>query len=76
MTETAVEVFFERVISFSEVPEDGRIKTADYLASAKCIAQFVDLLGTTFMPVKSDIEGNITKLTKLYTDDEAKYEVR
>lgn len=69
------EVFFEKVLPFAEVPADGLLKTAKYLESAKCIVQFVDLLGTTFKPVKSDIDGNITKLSKLYSSDEAKYEV-
>lgn len=68
------EVFFEKVLPFAEVPADGLLKTAEYLESAKCIVQFVDLLGTTFKPVKSDIDGNITKLSKLYSSDEAKYE--
>lgn len=68
-------VFFESVLPFASIPENGQIKTKPFLEAAKFIVEFVDLLGTTFKPVKSDINGNITKLTTLFESDEAKFEV-
>ena len=68
-------VFFENVVPFSQINDDGLIKTKSFLEAAKYIVQFVDLLGTTFKPVKNDIEGNIIKLTNLFESDKEKFEV-
>ena len=69
-------MFFEKVVPFEEIGSNGLIKTKPFLVAAKYIVDFVDLLGTTFKPVKNDINGNIIKLTTLFESDEVKFEVR
>lgn len=59
---------------FLEIPEDGRISTETFLDACSSIVPFFDILGSTaFGPVKSDINGNISKLQKKYETDKAKF---
>ena len=69
-------IFFENVIPFSSINDDGLIDTKQFLEASRCIVQFVDLLGTTFKPVKNDIDGNISKLRKIFESDFEKFKAR
>eukprot|EP00112_Aurelia_sp_Birch-Aquarium-sp1_P004994 Seg1566.12 transcript_id=Seg1566.12/GoldUCD/mRNA.D3Y31 product="Pleckstrin-like domain-containing family A member 8" protein_id=Seg1566.12/GoldUCD/D3Y31 len=61
---------------FLEVPSDSRIITRTFLDACNCIVPFFDILGSTaFAPVKSDINGNISKLQKKYESDREKFAV-
>ena len=56
------------------VPEDKRINTDSFLSACAEIVPFFDVLGpTAFAPVKSDINGNITKLRGKYAQDPEKF---
>jgi len=76
MSEAATHpTFFSQVKHrYLALPEDGRIETQSFLAACNEIIPFFDVLGSTaFAPVKSDINGNITKLTKKYDTNPTKY---
>jgi len=61
---------------FLDVPSDGRIITKTFLDACSSIVPFFDILGSTaFGPVKSDINGNISKLQKKYESDKEKFAV-
>lgn len=51
---------------FTPPEDDGTIKTEPFLKAAKQIVPFFDVLGTAYKPVKSDIDGNVVRLTKRY----------
>ncbi|EDO41182.1 predicted protein [Nematostella vectensis] len=67
--------FFARAKhQFLPVPENRRIETAPFLDACGEVVPFFDLLGSTaFAPVKMDINGNITKLRKIYETDPARF---
>lgn len=71
---TDSKAFFEKITPFVKPDVDGRVATDTFLKAANCIVQFVELLGKTFLPVKLDVEGNITKLLQILLSDPAKYE--
>lgn len=73
-TSTDPKAFFETITLFVKPDAEGRIGTHAFLEAAKCIVQFVELLGKTFLPVKLDIEGNINTLTRMFYSDPVKYE--
>ncbi|XP_078578259.1 glycolipid transfer protein-like isoform X1 [Branchiostoma floridae x Branchiostoma japonicum] len=53
---------------------NGDIPTKPFLDACRRMVPFYDLLGeTAFAPVKSDINGNILKLTKKYSTDPDRY---
>ncbi|XP_070571693.1 glycolipid transfer protein-like isoform X2 [Ptychodera flava] len=56
---------------FQPVREDGKVETIPFLkAAADCTIPFLDILGPkAFYVVKTDINGNVTKLTKKYEMD-------
>ncbi|XP_070571692.1 glycolipid transfer protein-like isoform X1 [Ptychodera flava] len=60
---------------FQPVREDGKVETIPFLkAAADCTIPFLDILGPkAFYVVKTDINGNVTKLTKKYELDPEKY---
>lgn len=59
---------------FLDVPADGKIVTKTFLDACSSIVPFFDILGSTaFSPVKSDINGNVSKLQKKYDTDREKY---
>lgn len=59
---------------YQAIPEDGKINTQMFLDACSQIVPFFDVLGSTaFAPVKSDINGNITKLLKKYDTDKEKF---
>ncbi|OLY84693.1 Pleckstrin homology domain-containing family A member 8 [Smittium mucronatum] len=61
---------FEQV----EIREDG-IDTAQFLEASKGVVLLFDELGSTaFSPVKSDISGNISKVSKKYESDKSKFD--
>ncbi|CAB3992809.1 glycolipid transfer -like [Paramuricea clavata] len=61
---------------FQPISEDKRIETYPFLQACQEIVPFFDILGpTAFAPVKSDINGNIEKLTKKYKEDTEKYKI-
>ncbi|CAH1251670.1 GLTP [Branchiostoma lanceolatum] len=52
----------------------GDIPTKPFLDACDRMVPFLDVLGSTaFAPVKSDITGNIKKLTQKYSTDPARY---
>ncbi|XP_014678560.1 PREDICTED: glycolipid transfer protein-like [Priapulus caudatus] len=55
------------------VPEDKRIDTKQFLDAASNIPAFFDLLSSAFKPVKSDVNGNVTKLRNRYLEDPEKF---
>ncbi|OMJ11634.1 Pleckstrin homology domain-containing family A member 8 [Smittium culicis] len=69
--------FLEKVpLRFEQVNirEDG-IDTVQFLEAAKGVMYMFDELGSAaFAPVKSDISGNITKVTKKYESDKVRYD--
>ncbi|OMJ16509.1 Pleckstrin homology domain-containing family A member 8 [Smittium culicis] len=69
--------FLEKVpLRFEQVNvrEDG-IDTVQFLEAAKGVLYMFDELGSTaFAPVKSDISGNIIKVTKKYESDKVRYD--
>ncbi|KAL3856300.1 hypothetical protein ACJMK2_011070 [Sinanodonta woodiana] len=64
---------FAKEKPFPPVPEDGKIVLNMFLEAAKGIPNIIDLLGMQFKPVKSDINGNITKIQKHYDKNPAEY---
>ncbi|KAK2155580.1 hypothetical protein LSH36_236g02033 [Paralvinella palmiformis] len=66
--------FFAKISpNFSPPDENGNIDTETFLKAGKQIVPIFDVLGTAFMPVKSDVEGNITRLSKKYNSDQEKF---
>jgi len=67
--------FFSNVKhKFQPLSEDGRIDTDAFLSACGEVIPFFDVLGSTaFAPVKSDINGNITKLRKKFLANPAKF---
>mmetsp|Transcript_20289 Transcript_20289/g.48317 ORF Transcript_20289/g.48317 Transcript_20289/m.48317 type:complete len:203 (+) Transcript_20289:87-695(+) len=53
---------------------DGKIKTSKFLEGCSCVLPIVDKLGSGFSIVKSDINGNITRLSTFASKDPVKYE--
>ncbi|XP_046841482.1 glycolipid transfer protein-like isoform X3 [Xenia sp. Carnegie-2017] len=61
---------------FQPITEDKAIETLPFLQACREIVPFFDILGpTAFAPVKSDINGNIEKLSKKYQEDTVKYKI-
>lgn len=60
------ETFFSSQTPFPELTEDGKLDTLQFLESATGVVALVDMFGKTFAPVKSDMGGNVEKLTKQY----------
>lgn len=59
---------------FQPLPEDGKINTDMFLNACSQIVPFFNVLGSTaFAPVKSDINGNISKLRKKYDTNPEKF---
>lgn len=55
-------------------PATKHIPTAAFLDACECILPFIDRLGsTTFAPVRSDINGNITKLRNRFKTNPHRY---
>ena len=69
-----METFFTNVEPpMPAVPEDGKIEAGPFLEAAKQIVPFFDSIGTAFIPVKNDIDGNVKKLQKKYESNPEKY---
>jgi len=70
------ETFFSKVkYRFQPIPDDGRIDTDTFLNACGEVIPFFDVLGSTaFAPVKSDINGNITKLRKKFLTNPEKFQ--
>lgn len=64
----AAEPFIDTVkVSFADVPTTPGIDTTSFLEASEALVGLFDILGSTaFGPVKSDLNGNITKLRKRY----------
>ncbi|KAK6322097.1 glycolipid transfer protein [Coregonus clupeaformis] len=59
---------------FGELPVDKAVDTKFFLESVAYLPPFFDCLGSkVFVPIKSDISGNITKIRSVYDKDPAKY---
>ncbi|CDQ57038.1 unnamed protein product [Oncorhynchus mykiss] len=59
---------------FGELPVDKSVDTKFFLESVAYLPPFFDCLGSkVFLPIKSDISGNITKIRSVYDKDPAKY---
>ncbi|AWP15271.1 Glycolipid transfer protein [Scophthalmus maximus] len=59
---------------FQELPPDRAVDTDLFLETVSHIPSFFDCLGSTvFSVIKSDINGNITKIRAVYLKDPAKY---
>jgi len=52
---------------------DGDIPVAEFLHSCNGIVEFVTFMGTAFLPVKNDIQGNVLKISRVYETDPTKY---
>ncbi|XP_036227598.2 glycolipid transfer protein [Bactrocera oleae] len=63
---------FKALKGFPPATED-KIETEAFLESAKEIVTVIESFGKLFTPVISDMNGNITKLTKVYNMDKIKY---
>ncbi|MED6254081.1 hypothetical protein ATANTOWER_015071 [Ataeniobius toweri] len=59
---------------FKELPADRSIDTKTFLDNVSTLPSFFDCLGSkVFSIIKSDINGNITKIRAVYDQDPAKY---
>ncbi|KAM4527668.1 glycolipid transfer protein-like [Odontesthes bonariensis] len=59
---------------FEELPPDKSVNTKTFLDSVSHLPSFFDCLGSkVFSIIKSDINGNITKIRAVYLKDPAKY---
>ncbi|XP_008324095.1 glycolipid transfer protein-like [Cynoglossus semilaevis] len=59
---------------FKELPPDKSIDTKAFLDSVSRLPAFFDCLGSSvFSVIKSDINGNITKIRNVYEKDPAKH---
>ncbi|KAK2888297.1 hypothetical protein Q8A73_019745 [Channa argus] len=59
---------------FKELPPDKSVDTKLFLEAVSHLPPFFDCLGSTvFSVIKSDINGNITKIRAVYIKDPAKY---
>ncbi|XP_019937337.2 glycolipid transfer protein-like [Paralichthys olivaceus] len=59
---------------FSELPPDRSVDTKLFLEAVSHLPSFFDCLGSkVFSIIKSDINGNITKIRAVYLKDPAKY---
>ncbi|KAK2819155.1 hypothetical protein Q5P01_024716 [Channa striata] len=59
---------------FQELPPDKAVDTKLFLEAVSHLPPFFDCLGSTvFSVIKSDINGNITKIRAVYVEDPAKY---
>uniref|UniRef100_A0A3Q2PZG0 Glycolipid transfer protein n=1 Tax=Fundulus heteroclitus TaxID=8078 RepID=A0A3Q2PZG0_FUNHE len=59
---------------FGELPEDKSVDTKTFLDNVSTLPPFIDCLGSkVFSIIKSDINGNITKIRAVYDQDPAKY---
>ncbi|XP_041815669.1 glycolipid transfer protein-like [Chelmon rostratus] len=59
---------------FTELPPDKSVDTKLFLEAVSHLPAFFDCLGSTvFSVIKSDINGNITKIKGVYLKDPAKY---
>ncbi|KAJ8042897.1 Glycolipid transfer protein B [Holothuria leucospilota] len=61
--------------NYKAVPDDGRIETLNFLdASQVSVIPLIDMLGSTaFVFVKSDVNGNISKLRKRYEENPERF---
>ncbi|PIK59815.1 putative glycolipid transfer protein [Apostichopus japonicus] len=60
---------------YLKVPEDGRIETESFLdASEQSVIPLLDKMGSTaFVFVKSDVNGNISKLRKKHSENPERF---
>ncbi|XP_037547840.1 glycolipid transfer protein-like [Nematolebias whitei] len=59
---------------FKELPPDSSVDTKTFLDNVSHLPSFFDCLGSrVFSIIKSDINGNITKIRAVYLKDPAKY---
>ncbi|CAB1447750.1 unnamed protein product [Pleuronectes platessa] len=59
---------------FKELPPDGAVDTKLFLEAVSHLPHFFDCLGSTvFSVIKSDINGNITKIRAVYLKDPERY---
>ncbi|XP_017265990.1 glycolipid transfer protein [Kryptolebias marmoratus] len=59
---------------FKELPPDRSVDTKTFLDNVSSLPSFFDCLGSkVFSIIKSDINGNITKIRAVYLTDPAKY---
>lgn len=59
---------------FSELPPDNSVDTKLFLDAVSHVPSFFDCLGSkVFTLIKSDINGNITKIRGVYVQDPARY---
>ncbi|KAF7666287.1 hypothetical protein LDENG_00114060 [Lucifuga dentata] len=59
---------------FTELPPDNSLDTKQFLDAVSHIPSFFDCLGSkVFTLIKSDINGNITKIKGVYVKDPARY---
>ncbi|XP_029940940.1 glycolipid transfer protein-like [Salarias fasciatus] len=59
---------------FKELPPDKSVDTKTFLDTVSHLPAFFDCLGSkAFSAIKSDINGNITKIKAVYVKDPAKY---
>ncbi|XP_053950698.1 glycolipid transfer protein [Anastrepha ludens] len=52
---------------------EKKVETEAFLEAAKEIVTVIESFGKLFTPVINDMNGNITKLTKVYSKDKTKY---
>lgn len=66
---SAEETYFAKREHLFPHLEDGKIPTEPFLSACQGIADFVGFLGTAFLPVKADINGNVAKVRTCYEKD-------
>ncbi|XP_067640191.1 glycolipid transfer protein isoform X2 [Eurosta solidaginis] len=69
---SAPRIRFKAMKGFPPLNEK-KIETESFLEAAKEVVTIIESFGKIFKPVINDMNGNITKLTKAYGKDKAKY---
>ena len=67
-----IQDFFESCAHFPSI-ESESIDTIEFLNACKSVVKFVELLGSAFIPVRHDMNGNIDKINKIFESDRQKY---
>ncbi|XP_053209802.1 glycolipid transfer protein A-like [Panonychus citri] len=62
-----------KFLKFPVIESNLIIPTQPFLDSCRSLIEFVAILGPVFIPVRSDIGGNVDKLTKIVTTNPSKF---
>lgn len=51
--------YFSVAKPYQQLTDDGDIETEPFLEACKGIVEFVGFFGKAFIPIKSDVDGNV-----------------